>query len=162
MNQAQQIKILADKLSDGNPPCAGDALDALAEFTESGGAAEFLGDSNEGQHVISFSPNRAYLLPDGSVYEVTYSGADWHASLEEAAAQHGYLRKFAAHSNPSNPGPAMKHHSNLNRIFRALRAYYGRRKTRSQLKKLAVCTARRCPWFHRFGVGGVDTAPWLG
>lgn len=30
--QAQQISTVATKISDGNPTCADDALDALAEF----------------------------------------------------------------------------------------------------------------------------------
>ena len=51
-------------------------------------------------------------------------------------------------------------HSNLNRIFHALRAHHGRRLSRRQLKRLAVDTAREYPWFHRF-MGAVDTAPWL-
>lgn len=55
----------------------------------------------------------------------------------------------------------MSKKSNLNRIFHALRAHHGRTLTRRQLKKLALETTRRYPWFHRFE-NGVDTAPWLG
>ena len=51
-------------------------------------------------------------------------------------------------------------HSNLNRVFHALKRYHGSSMTRRALKALAVTTARECPWFHRF-VGGRDTAPWL-
>jgi hypothetical protein len=55
----------------------------------------------------------------------------------------------------------MTKHSNLNRIFHALRAHHGASCSRRQLKKLAVRTARQYPNFHRF-VNGADTAPWLG
>ena len=51
-------------------------------------------------------------------------------------------------------------HSNLNRIFHALKRHHGRRLSRQQLKRLAVNTTRNFPWFHRF-MNGVDTAPWL-
>jgi hypothetical protein len=57
----------------------------------------------------------------------------------------------------------MAKHSNLNRIFHALRAHHGYHKkvSRRRLKRLAVMTTHQYPNFHRF-VDGVDTAPWLG
>ena len=54
----------------------------------------------------------------------------------------------------------MEKHSNLNRVFHALKRYHGGKMPRRALKALAVVTARECPWFHRFR-NGVDTAPWL-
>ena len=55
----------------------------------------------------------------------------------------------------------MATHSNLNRIFHALRAHHGRAVSRRRIKKLAVKTTQQYPNFHRF-VNGADTAPWLG
>ena len=54
----------------------------------------------------------------------------------------------------------MKKHSNLNRVFHALKRHHGGRLSRKELKRLAVITARYSPWFHRW-MNGVDTAPWL-
>lgn len=51
-------------------------------------------------------------------------------------------------------------HSNLNRIFHALKKHHGRSLSRRQLKRHAVDTVKNYPWFHRFR-NGVDMAPWL-
>ena len=72
-----------------------------------------------------------------------------------------WFRSTPQHTARINKGVVVKKHSNLNRVFHALKKYHGRRMSRKRLKALAVVTARECPWFHRFTAGGVDAAPWL-
>lgn len=98
MKQANKVACVAAQMDADTDtgPCAHNAQWALQDAQKLGMSVEFITDSNVGESVTSFSPNEAYLMEDGSVYEVTYSGANWYESLEEAALQCGYIRRSLA------------------------------------------------------------------